>query len=216
MARIRRLDAVEVRVLGSLLEKQVTTPEQYPLTVNGLLAACNQRSNREPATSLGEEEVLAALKRLKQEALVWRTEGARTERWEHLLDRRLGLTPAVKALITLLFLRGPQTPGELRTRSERLHELGSVAEVEAELGRLASQDDPLTRELPRQPGQRESRWMHLLGEEDAPPLAAAPGGPAVERPPAGVSLAERVTQLEEAVASLRAELAALRADLGAD
>ncbi|HEX4953379.1 MAG TPA: YceH family protein [Thermoanaerobaculia bacterium] len=210
MARIRRLDAVEVRVLGALLEKQVTTPEQYPLTVNTLLAACNQRSNREPVTSLDEEEILAALKRLKAEALVWRTEGARTERWEHLLDRRLGLTPAVKALITLLFLRGAQTPGELRTRSERLHDFGSVAVVEATLGGLAAQDDPLTRELPRQPGQRESRWMHLLGEEDAPPLAAAPSLPAAARPPAGASLADRVSQLEETVAALQAELAALR------
>jgi uncharacterized protein len=210
MAAIRPLDPIEIRVLGSLLEKQQTTPEQYPLTLNALLAACNQKSNREPVTELSERDVFAALERLKKEALVWRLEGARADRYEHLLDRRLGLTPPVKAVVTLLFLRGVQTPGELRTRSERMHEFASVEAVEQLLGSLAARDEPLVTELPRRPGQRESRWKHLLalvtGQEE-PELPLAPEAPSRS------GLAERVARLEEEVATLRTELATLKAAL---
>lgn len=217
MARIRLLDAVELRVLGSLLEKELTTPEQYPLTLNSLVAACNQKNNREPVTELGEAEVTAALRRLKQDALVWRSEGARAERWEHLLDRRLGLEPAKKALITLLFLRGAQTPGELRTRSERLHTFATVAEVEAALAALAAGEEPLVAELGRQPGQRESRWMHRLGTSLPEPgrrasRVAAEGTEELEAGSEAPSLEARVERLEAELAELKAELARLRSD----
>jgi hypothetical protein len=161
----RPLDPVECRVLGALLEKEQTTPEYYPLTVNALVAACNQKTNREPVTELTEGEVTAALERLRKNVLVWSSEGARTERWRHALDRRWRLTPATKALVTLLLLRGPQTPGELRGRSERMRRFATPAEVEAALAELAAGREPLARELPRAPGQKENRWTHVAGEE---------------------------------------------------
>ena len=135
----RKLDAVEIRVLGSLLEKEQTTPEACPLTMNALLAACNQKTNREPVTQLSEDQIDGALERLRQEVLVWRTESARSERWQQSVVRRWGLDRAGKALLTLLFLRGAQTAAELRSRSERLHPFASTEEVEAALARLAAE-----------------------------------------------------------------------------
>jgi uncharacterized protein YceH (UPF0502 family) len=125
----RILDQVEIRVLGCLLEKQQSTPEYYPLTLNSLVAACNQKSNREPVMELSEPDVRAALERLRADVLVMPVEGARTERWEHRLDRRFDFDAATKAIITVLFLRGPQTAGELRTRSERMHNFQSLPAV---------------------------------------------------------------------------------------
>jgi uncharacterized protein YceH (UPF0502 family) len=207
----RQLDAVEIRVLGSLLEKEQTSPETVPLTVNALIAACNQKTNREPVMQLTETAVVEALDRLRQEVLAWRTEGARTERWRQSVVRRWGLDRAGKALMTLLLLRGPQTPGELRTRSERLHPFASLEEVEQALRDLAGMDEPLVRELPRRPGQKETRWTHLVGEmapePEEPILAAAQ---ASARPP----LASRVEQLEEIVARLSEELEELKRRLG--
>ncbi len=159
----RPLDAVEVRVLGALLEKEQTTPELYPLTVNALLAACNQKTNREPVLQLSEAAVWEALERLRQEVLVWRSEGARAERWKQSVSRRWGLDAAGKALMTLLLLRGPQTAGELRSRSDRLHAFASLEEVEETLRRLAATEEPLVAELPRRAGQKETRWTHLVG-----------------------------------------------------
>src|SRR5437899_3220290 len=170
----RELDAVEIRLLGSLAEKQMSTPEYYPLTLNALVAACNQKSNREPVMELSEEEVQRALDRLQDEKLVWKVLGGRAVRWEQNLDTNLQLDRGSKALITLLFLRGPQTPGELRGRSDRLHAFESIAEVEETLGRL----DPLARELPRRPGQKEARWYHTLG-------GAPRQGPEPVSPPEG-------------------------------
>ena len=170
----RRLDAIECRVLGALLEKEQATPEYYPLTLNALVAACNQKTNREPVMELDEGEVSAALDRLRKNVLVWSSEGARSDRWRHALDRRWRLGPATKAVVTLLLLRGPQTAGELRTRSERLHRFATPAEVEAALGELAAGREPLARELPRRPGQKENRWTHLAGEEPAAAPAARP------------------------------------------
>jgi hypothetical protein len=209
----RKLDAAEVRILGALLEKEQTTPEAYPLTVNALLAACNQKTNREPVMQLGESEVWDALERLRQDVLVWRSEGARTERWKQSVSRRWGLEAPGKALMTLLLLRGPQTVGELRSRSDRLHAFASLAEVEETLRHLAAMDEPLVAELPRRPGQKETRWTHLVGEvaaesEAAPAeegAAAGPGGAA--RP----SLAARIERLEEAVAELARDLEELKA-----
>lgn len=209
----RQLDPVEIRVLGSLLEKEQTTPEVYPMTVNALLAACNQKTNREPVMQVSEGQVWDALDRLRQDVLVWRTEGARSERWQQSVERRWGLNPAGKALMTLLLLRGPQTAGELRARSERMHNFASVQEVEEALARLAGIDEPLVRELPRRPGQKETRWTHLVGEivepEESGPEPAIPTDV-----PGRPSLAARVEQLEQTVARLAEELESLRRQLG--
>ncbi len=213
----RQLDPVEVRVLGSLLEKEQTNPETVPMTVNALIAACNQKTNREPVMQLTETQVVEALDRLRQDVLAWRTEGARTERWQQSVVRRWGLDRAGKALMTLLLLRGPQTPGELRTRSERMYTFASLEEVEEALRRLAGMDEPLVRELPRRPGQKETRWTHLVGElapvsEEPEELMAPDIDPAT---PARPSLASRVERLEEVVARLTEELEELKKQLGA-
>lgn len=206
----RQLDSVEVRVLGSLLEKEQTNPESSPLTVNALLAAANQKTNREPVMDLTEEQVVTALDRLRQDVLVWRTEGARSERWQQSVVRRWGLDRAGKALMTLLLLRGPQTPGELRTRSERLHPFASLEEVEEALRRMATIEEPLVAELPRRPGQKETRWTHLVGEA-APEPEEDPAAPLTDpAAPARPSLASRVEKLEETVARLAADLDELK------
>lgn len=209
MARTRKMDDVEVRVIGALLEKEQTTPDQYPLSLNAVLAACNQATNREPVMKLSEEDVSAALDRLRRDVLVWRTDGARVERWKQSVGSRWGLDPAAKAVMTLLLLRGPQTPGELRTRSDRLHTFGTVEEVERTLARLSEGLDALVAELPRRPGQRETRWRHLVGTSE---VEAAPTSPTralsaeklearAERDPD--DLFARVEALEREVARLR-------------
>lgn len=212
----RQLDPVEVRVLGSLLEKEQTNPETVPMTVNALIAACNQKTNREPVMQLTETQVVEALDRLRQDVLAWRTEGARTERWQQSVVRRWGLDRAGKALMTLLLLRGPQTPGELRTRSERMHSFATLEEVEEALRRLAGMDEPLVRELPRRPGQKETRWTHLVGElapvSEEPEELIPEADPSA---PARPSLAGRVERLEEVVARLTEELEELKKQLGA-
>lgn len=204
----RKLDPVEIRVLGVLLEKEQTTPEVCPLTVNAIVAGCNQKTNREPVMDLTEGQVVDALERLRQDVLVWRSEGARSEKWQQSVVRRWGLDRAGKALMTLLLLRGPQTPGELRTRSERMHPFGSLQEVEEALQRMASIDEPLVRELPRRPGQKEIRWTHLVG--DTPEPAERPDLPEAPAAPSGPTLTQRVAQLEEAVRRLERELEELR------
>jgi len=214
----RPLDAVEVRVLGALLEKEQTTPELYPLTVNALLAACNQKTNREPVLQLSEAAVWEALERLRQEVLVWRSEGARAERWKQSVSRRWGLDPAGKALMTLLLLRGPQTAGELRARSDRLHAFASLEEVEETLRRLAATEEPLVAELPRRTGQKETRWTHLVGETVVEGERAAPsvktGEESAPAPPARQPLADRVARLEDLVAQLTRDLDELKTLLG--
>ncbi len=208
----RLLDAVEVRVLGCLLEKQQLTPESYPLTVNALVAACNQRSSREPVMDLSEAEVTAALDRLAEHVLVWRSAGARSDRWAHNLDRRLGLDPPAKAVLTLLFLRGPQTPGELRARAERMHAFAAPSGVEDVLRRLAAGEEPAVVELPRQPGRKETRWAHLASGAPEAPTAGAPA-PA-EAAPRRDELGERIERLEARVEALASALEALLSRLG--
>lgn len=225
MSRTRKLDPIEIRVLGVLLEKEQTTPDQYPLTTLAVVSGCNQKTNREPVTDLSETEVTEALDRLREDVLAWRTQSARAERWEHRLDRRWQLDPASKAVMTLLLLRGPQTPGELRTRADRMHSFESVAEVEGVLQRLSEGDDPLVRELPRRPGQRESRWMHLEGTEELPSeVADAPAERAEPRRPAPGTASQvagpasdeaRLARLEAAVAELREAVAELRDEVRA-
>ena len=208
----RKLDPAEIRVLGSLLEKEQTTPEACPLTVNAILAASNQKTNRDPVMDLTEEQVVDALERLRQEVLVWRSEGARSEKWQQSVVRRWGLYRAGKALMTLLLLRGPQTAGELRTRGERMHPFASVEEVEEALRSMAGIDEPLVMELPRRPGQKETRWTHLVGDvvEQPAPQRAALAEPEIPAGPLPGALSARVARLEEIVAKLAEDVETLK------
>jgi uncharacterized protein YceH (UPF0502 family) len=205
----RLLDAAELRILGALLEKEQTTPEIYPLTVNSIIQACNQKTAREPVMELSEGAVHGALRQLLQEGLALRSEGPRVTRWRHNLDLRFDLDPARKAVLTLLCLRGPQTSGELRNRSDRLHAFASIGELEDALTGLAASPEPLVRELPRAPGQKETRWTHLLGvsvedERPAPSVLryAADEGEEIEARVADLN--RRVRELERIVGLLSA------------
>lgn len=209
----RALDPVEIRVLGSLMEKQLATPEYYPLTLNALAAAANQKSNREPVMEVTEGELTRALERLQDEKLVWKVLGGRAVRYDHNLDPVWHLDRKEKALLTLLFLRGPQTAGELRGRSERLHQFETVAEVEETLRDMAAHSEPLVRQLPRRPGQKEERWAHTVGgaiAEDAAPSSSSPSETSEPREP----LSARVQRLEEQMTALAAELRELKGKLG--
>lgn len=205
----RAFDAAELRVLGALLEKQQTTPELYPLTVNALIQACNQKTAREPVMEMSEGAVHGALRQLSQEGFAARTEGVRVTRWSHAVDTRWNLDPGRKAVMTLLLLRGPQTPGEIRNRSERLHAFASVGELDDALLTLAEEPEPLVRELPRAPGQKESRWMHLLGAETADERET----PAVRRYAAdeGEELVAKVADLNRRLREVERILAELTA-----
>jgi uncharacterized protein YceH (UPF0502 family) len=206
-------DAVEIRVLGCLVEKQRTTPDVYPLTLNALRLACNQSTNRDPVVDYDENTIRAGIDRLVQRK--WATlaswSNRRSMKYRHTLDGALGLDDAEMAVLDVLMLRGPQTPGELKTRSERLHRFPGMDELGVTLERLIERE--LVARLERRPGQREERYMQLLGGEDAPagePQAAAAPPAAVERtaPPEG--LEQRFQRLEHEVAELRDELRALR------
>ena len=215
MRIIRELDADEVRVLGALMEKEQATPDYYPMTVNSLIAACNQKSNREPVTGLSETEIVEALERLRRDVLAWRSDGARVERWSQSISRRLELDAPSKALLTLLMLRGPQTPGQLRARSGRLHGFGDLAEVETTLREMAAGDAPLVVELERRPGTKESRWAHRLGSEPEEVVAAPAAAAAASHPAQGPGLSERLTAVEDRLEELARDLARLRHELGA-
>jgi len=207
----RELDPVEVRILGALIEKQLATPEYYPLTLNALSAATNQKSNREPVMELTEPELERALNRLQDEKMVWRVMGGRAVRFDHNLDTVWHLNRKEKALLGLLFLRGPQTAGELRGRSDRLQTFDTVNDVEETLRDMAAHSEPLVRQLPRRPGQKEERWAHTVGgaivEEAYETSAAAPE----QR---GEPLSARVQRLEQQVATLTEELRVLKEKLG--
>ena len=169
------LDPVEQRVVGSLLEKERTVPASYPMTLNSLRTACNQSSSRDPVVEFDDATILAALDRLKAQGLtrmVYASSGARAVKYRQVLDEHLGLGSAECALLTLLLLRGPQAPGELKTRAERLHRFGDRTDVEACLAEMAALPAPLVRELERLPGQHDNRWIHLLGPVDI----SAPAG----------------------------------------
>ena len=196
----RPLEAAEVRVLGALMEKEQTTPELYPLTVNSLILACNQKTAREPVMEMSEGAVHGTLRQLLLDEMVSRSEGVRVTRWHHALNLRWNLDPGRKAVMTLLLLRGPQTPGELRSRSERLHTFASVGELEDALLALAAAPEPLVRELPRGPGQKEARWTHLLAGEPAEEKVT----PAVRRyaDDEGEDLVTRVADLNRRVREL--------------
>jgi uncharacterized protein YceH (UPF0502 family) len=184
------LDAVDQRVLGSLMEKQRTVPAGYPMTVNGLQTACNQTSSRDPVVDYDQPMLLEALRGLKDRGLVrvvWADRGPRTLKYHQLLDERLGLQPDERALLTVLLLRGAQAPGELKTRTERLHAFADRGEVEELLRRMAAPTEdrpmPLVRELERRPGQQDRRWVHLLGPVESADAAgpAAGSAPRIDR-----------------------------------
>lgn len=167
----------EQRILGSLLEKQVTVPASYPLTLSSLRTACNQTSSRDPVTDLDERTVDQTARALKERGLlriVWSDTGRRTLKYHQTLSEVLGLADDERALLTVLLLRGPQAPGELRTRTDRLFAFADRAEVEACLDRMAGRDDPLVRQLQRRPGQQDHRWVHLLGVVETGDTAARP------------------------------------------
>ena len=217
-------DAVEIRVVACLVEKQRTTPDGYPLTLNSLRLACNQSTNRDPVVDYDEATIRSALDRLGRRKWTtlasWST--ARSVKYKHLLDQALGLDDAELALLTVLMLRGPQTAGELRQRSERIHSFDSGEEVERTLEQLAERE--LAVALPRRPGERGQRYAHRLAEAgaDAPPAGepadasgSAESPPADSLPASGDGLAGRVDRLEGEVAALRELVDSLRAELGA-
>jgi uncharacterized protein YceH (UPF0502 family) len=195
-------DAVEIRVLGCLIEKQRTTPDQYPLSLNALRLACNQSTNRDPVVDYDERTIKAALERMSIRGWTRFASGAssRALKYRHLLDEALGLSDAEISLLAVMMLRGPQTLGELKGRSERMHQFGSLEEVDATLGGLAGRE--LAARVPRRPGQKEDRYAQLLGGgvdevEDAPPAPAVEEhAPEVDRLAA---LARRVDELERVV-----------------
>jgi hypothetical protein len=188
-------DAVELRVLGCLIEKQRTTPDVYPLSLNALRLACNQSTNRDPVVEYDEPAIRQALERLdrKRWSRLASGAGSRAAKYRHLLDETLVLDGPEISLLAVLMLRGPQTPGELKQRTERLHRFDSPAEVEAALQQLAGRD--LVRRLGRRPGQKEDRWEQLLGADDDSPAEQS-------APAARDSLEERVAVLERQVAEL--------------
>ena len=196
---------VQQRVVGCLVEKELTTPDQYPLSMNALIAACNQTTNRDPVVQLDQRVVENALENLKAEGLVRVifSRGNRVDKYRHVLPEKMGIEPAGLAVIAVLLLRGPQTAAELRARTERLHPFGSTDEVEAVLESLAGRQPALATLLPRQPGRKEPRWAHLLG-------SAAAVAPAPEEPPAVAVVAppddDRLAALEARVAALEARL----------
>lgn len=198
------LSEVELRVLGSLVEKALTTPDYYPLTLNALVAACNQKSNRAPVVEYDAQTVNAALDALKARGLTWTVLGgeSRVPKYRHFFDETYGLNPAETAVLTELILRGPQTVGELRSRTERFGVALALPDVEEALVNLLTRDDPLVVQLPRLPGSREPRYAHLLG--------AAPDMPAVTAP---VPRTDRLAALEAEVAALREEVTALHTKL---
>ncbi len=203
------LTPAQARVLGSLIEKEVTTPEYYPLSLNALINACNQRSNREPVTTLDEDDIRSALRGLEDKGLAGRARNSdgRVTRYEHWLGEAFNFSRAETALICVLLLRGPQTPGELRGRTDRMHRFEELTDVAAGLQKLMEREPPLAAVLPRQPGTKESRYAHLLsGKIEAAGITAPP----VHSPSAEGTEPDRIDRLEAEIAELRTEVAALR------
>jgi uncharacterized protein YceH (UPF0502 family) len=205
------LNETEVRVVGSLVEKQLTTPDYYPLSLNALVHACNQTSNRDPVVRYDEPTVEEALDSLRRKNLVYVFYGSesRVPKYKHMMREVFELSPPELAALCVLMLRGPQTVGEVRGRTGRLHEFADLAEVEATLDALARRDEPLVARLPRRAGQKDARYAHLLAGAPAAEAGDEGAAPAHARETAG----ERVARLEAEVASLRSEVAQLRRQL---
>ena len=205
------LTPTEARVLGSLIEKEITTPEYYPLSLNALLNACNQKSNRDPVMALDEDAVRQALHSLNQHGLARSaaTDG-RVTKFEHRLQDAYNLHRHEIALLCVLLLRGPQTPGELRTRTERLYQFDDLNSVHSALNLLMRRDPPLVKVLPRQPGTKEARFVHLLSGDVQESDASHPAAPDTPR---NATDNERLSHLEDEIAALRAEVAELKQQL---
>ena len=221
------LSPEEARVLGCLLEKERTTPDAYPLSLNALVAACNQATNRSPVVHYNETTVETALDELRERSFVRRGvyPGSRVIKYRHVLDEALTVGPPELALLCVLLLRGPQTSGELKSRTERLHPFGGLVGINETLDRLARRDEPLARRLPREPGQKEARVRELLTEAGGEVTAAVAedspvewkpdsSGAAAEPAPVDAGLAARVATLEAQLEALRTELEGLRDSLG--
>ena len=202
------LSLLETRILGVLVEKQHTVPDTYPLTLNALVAGCNQKTSRDPVLEASEAEVQAAIDHLIGLTLVVESSGGRVMRYAHNVGRVLAIPTQAVALLTVIMLRGPQTVAELRLHSERLHRFADLSSVEGFLHELAQRAaGPLVVELPRQPGARETRWAHLLSGE--PVLPAVPAGAAAADPAERVAIGE-IVALRAEVTALKAELATVR------
>ena len=207
------LTDTEARVLGCLVEKEITTPDYYPLSLNALINACNQKSNRDPVMSLNEEAVRQALHSLNEKGLAGTGSSAgdsRVAKYEHRMQEGFNFTRRETAIMCVLMLRGPQTPGELRGRSERMHRFEDLTDVQSTLQKLMTREEPLVKVLPRQPGTKEARYAHLLcgqkAEWDTPPAPA-------ESPVESSADGERIAHLEEEIAALRKEMADLREEV---
>jgi uncharacterized protein len=222
------LTEIETRVLGSLIEKDITTPDYYPLSLNALVNACNQKNNRDPVMTLGESTVRDALASLQEKRMAGPASGAesRVTKFEHRLQEVFNFDRREIAIVCVLLLRGPQTPGELRSRTDRMYHFEALDDVISTLDRLAHRDPPLSAILPRQPGTKESRYTHLFCGE--PPELSAPNGTNVSQgtsvgagdSPAHFSTpstasAERITRLEHEVSTLRQELSEVQQQLAA-
>jgi uncharacterized protein YceH (UPF0502 family) len=206
------LNPVQARVIGSLAEKQLTTPQQYPLTLNALVIACNQTSNRDPVVVYDDSIVEVALSSMKESGLlrfVHPGHGRSATRYRQVLDERFGLDARSLSVLAVLLLRGPQTVGELRARTERMADFGSLDDVGTELERLAGGPDPLVSRMPRRPGQKEERWTQLLAGE--PPEADTASNATTEETDTAVAM--RSVSLDDVVISLRADVDALREEV---
>ena len=208
----RLIDDIEARVVGCLVEKDLATPEYYPLTLNALTNACNQKSNREPVMLLQETDVVRALDSLRQKQMAHQSaEGVRAAKYCHNLEGLLNLDPEDLAILAELLLRGPQTVGELRNRAERMHPVGDLQSVEVLLQNLMERDQPLVTRLPRQPGRKEHRFAHLLsGIPELYETSTLPAEPARRQVTAEN---DRITRLEDEIAAIRLELDEVRDQL---
>ena len=213
MDAVTELSPIAARVLGSLVEKEITTPEYYPLSMNALVNACNQKNNREPVTNLDEDEVRQALHRLEDDGLAGAARGteSRVAKYEHHMQEVFNFTRGETAVMCVLLLRGPQTPGELRGRTERMHRFEELSDVQSTLQRLMQRDPPLVMVLPRQPGTKESRYMHLFSADIAPVEDEATEHSSEAQSASKTSQdGDRVAQLETEIMELRRELNTLR------
>jgi hypothetical protein len=215
MLKLVEVSAEGARILGSLVEKQLTTPQQYPLTINSLVAACNQTSNRDPVVDYGEEAVTSALDRLKEQRLVrfvLPSHGRTALRFRHVLDETLALDPRQCALISVLLLRGPQTSGELRLRTERMVRFEGIDEIEHELLYMSSRDEPLVTNVGRRPGQKEERWeCSLVPASLRNGISTLSHARGVDGEHGGT--ADPLEEIRHELTNLRTELAELRGDL---
>jgi uncharacterized protein YceH (UPF0502 family) len=207
-----KLTENEVRVLGALIEKDITTPEYYPLSLNALVNACNQKSNRDPVMQLDEDAVRDAVEGLQQDRLAGPAGGAdsRVTKYEHRLQEVYNFTRPEIAVLCVLLLRGPQTPGELRGRGERMHRFEALEDVQSALQKLMQREPPLAKVLARQPGTKESRYAHLMAGDVGETMGPAQIGAAAERGPAE---GERIARLEAEVAELRREVGGVKDQL---